>query len=130
MADRRQPARREAGHRRGRPAPDPGRFGHLYAAASFTKASNVATLSRIIQVLNTRGGPGLIANYLGPNSNGNGDMTTIGWQYDLSIGKLVSYPVPFSGDGPDLYVSMFGMITHVNSDDQAVRDRTGASTTA
>jgi len=95
-----------------------GRFGHGYAAASFTKASNVTTLSRIVQVLNTRGGPGLIANYLGPNSNGNGDLTTIGWQYDLSIGKLVSYPVPFSGDGPDLYVSTFGMITHVNSDDK------------
>jgi hypothetical protein len=99
------------------------------------KASNVATLSRIIQVLNTRGGPGLIANYLGPNSNGNGDLTTIGWQYDLSIGKLVSYPVPFSGDGPDLYVSTFGMVTHVNSDDHDANGsrfatRTGASTTA
>ena len=32
--------------------------------------------------------------------------------------KLVSYPVPFSGDGPDLFVSVFGMLTHVNSDDK------------
>jgi len=94
-----------------------GRFGHLYAAASYTNAKFVTTLSRIISVLNTRGGPGLIANYLGPNSNGNGNITVIGGQYDLSIGKLVSYPVPFSGDGPDLYVSVFGMIAHVNSDD-------------
>ena len=95
-----------------------GRFGHLYGAASYVNAKFVGTLSRIIQILNTRGGPGLIANYLGPNSNGNGDMTTIGWQYDLSIGKLVSYPVPFSGDGPDLFLSLFGVITHVNSDDK------------
>ena len=94
-----------------------GRFGHRLRGRVVTKASNVLTLSRIVQVLNTRGGPGLIANYLGPNSKGNGDMTTIGWQYDISIGKLVSYPVPFSGDGPDLFVSMFGMVTHVNSDD-------------
>jgi hypothetical protein len=95
-----------------------GRFGHLYGAASYVNAQSVMTLSRIVQVLNTRGGPGLIANYLGPNSNGNGNLTIIGGQYDLSIGKLVSYPVPFSGDGPDLYVSVFGMITHVNSDDK------------
>jgi hypothetical protein len=95
-----------------------GRFGHGYVAAAFTRARDVVTLSRIVQVLNTRGGPGLISNYLGPNSNGNGELTTIGWQYDLSIGKLVSYPVPFSGDGPDLYISTFGMIVHVNSDDK------------
>ena len=95
-----------------------GRFGHFYIAGSYTDASNVTTLSRIVSVLNTRGGPGLIANYLGPNSNGNGNLTTIGGQYDLSIGKFVSYPVPFSGDGPDLFVSLFGIITHVNSDDK------------
>ena len=29
----------------------------------------------------------------------------IGGQYELSVGKLISYPVPFSGDGPDLYLS-------------------------
>jgi len=95
-----------------------GRFGHLYAAASYVNAKYVSTVSRIVQVLNTRGGPGLMANYLGPNSNGNGNLTIIGGQYDLSIGKLVSYPVPFSGDGPDLFVSVFGMIAHVNSDDK------------
>jgi len=93
------------------------RFGMLYAAGSYVKASNVTTLSRIIQVLNTRGGPGLIQNYLGPNSAGNGNLTIIGGQYDLSLGKLVSYPIPFSGDGPDLFVSLFGMIVHTNSDD-------------
>jgi hypothetical protein len=107
-----------------------GRFGHFYAAGSYVSARNVATLSRIVQVLNTRGGPGLITNYLGPNSNGNGDLTIIGGQYDLSIGKLVSYPVPFSGDGPDLYLSIFAMLAHVNSDDHdingvAYRDANG-----
>jgi len=94
-----------------------GRFGHLYAAASYVNAKYVGTLSRIIQIMNTRGGPGLIQNYLGPNSKGNGNLTIIGGQYDLSIGKLVSYPVPFSGDGPDLFLSLFGTVAHVNSDD-------------
>jgi hypothetical protein len=94
-----------------------GRFGHAYGAASYTKARYAGTVSRVISVLNTQGGQGLIDNYFGPLSVGNGNLTTIGFQYDLSIGKLVSYPIPFSGDGPDLFVSAFGMITHVQSDD-------------
>ena len=56
-------------------------------------------------------------NYLGPLSGGTGTLTTVGGQYDLSIGQLVSWPVPFSGEGPDLFVSVFGMRTHVTSDD-------------
>jgi hypothetical protein len=101
-----------------------GRFGHFYAAGSYTDAKWAKTVSRIVSVLNTRGGQGLVDNYFGPNSNGNGNLTTVGFQYDLSIGRLVSYPVPFSGDGPDLFVSLFGMIVHVNSDDKA-RDALG-----
>ncbi len=84
---------------------------------SYTDALQARAVSRIISVLNTPGGQGLMDNYFGPNSNGTGTLTTIGGQYDLSIGKLVSYPVPFSGDGPDLLVSLFGMITHVTSAD-------------
>jgi hypothetical protein len=64
-------------------------------------------------------------NYLGPNSGGTGTLTTVGGQYDLSIGRLVSYPIPFSGDGPDLYVSLFGMWTHVSSADPGVDPTTG-----
>jgi hypothetical protein len=94
-----------------------GRFGHAYIAGAYTKAKYAATVSRVISILNTRGGQGLIDNYLGPASNGNGNLTTIGGQYDLSVGKLVSYPVPFSGDGPDLFLSLFGMITHVENGD-------------
>jgi hypothetical protein len=92
-----------------------GRFGHLYLAYAYDNAKYVGTLSRVISVLNTRGGQGLIDSYLG--GQGNGKMHTVGGQYDLSVGRLVSYPVPFSGDGPDLYVSLFGMMTWVNSDD-------------
>jgi hypothetical protein len=94
------------------------RFGHFYVAGSYVDAKYAGTVSRVISVLNTRGGQGLIENYLGPNSNGNGNLTIIGGQYDLSVGKLLSYPVPFSGDGPDLFVSLFGVATHVNSDDK------------
>jgi hypothetical protein len=37
----------------------------------------------------------------------------------------VSYPTPFSGDGPDIYVSLFGIATQVKSDDKRV-DAAGA----
>jgi hypothetical protein len=94
-----------------------GRFGHLYLAGSYIDARYIASLSRIISVLNTKGGQGLMDNYFGSNSSGYGKMTVIGAQYDLSIGKLVSYPTPFSGDGPDLYVSVFGMLATVKSAD-------------
>jgi hypothetical protein len=46
-------------------------------------------------------------NYLGRRVAAPGTLLTVGGQYDLSIGRLVSYPVPFSGDGPDLFVSLF-----------------------
>jgi hypothetical protein len=71
----------------------------------------------LVEVLNTRGGPGLIDNYLGDQSGGTGKLTIFGGQYDLSIGKLVSYPVPFYGDGPDIVVSLFGMGVNVASND-------------
>lgn len=101
-----------------------GRFGHLYLGFAYTDADNAGTVGRIIEVLNTRGGPGLIENYLGDQSAGNGSLTTFGGQYDLSIGRLVSYPVPFYGDGPDLFVSAFGLGTLVKSDDTRYDDLT------
>jgi hypothetical protein len=102
-----------------------GRFGHLYLAYSYTDALQARAVSRIISVLNTQGGLGLMNNYFGPNGGGTGTLTTIGGQYDLSIGRLVSYPTPFAGDGPDLFVSLFGMWTHVTSADPGVDITTG-----
>lgn len=94
-----------------------GRFGHLYGAYSHVDATSARVVGRIVEVLNTRGGPGLIDNYLGRNSDGTGSLNVLGAQYDISIGKLVSYPVPFSGDGPDIYVSLFGIYAGVHSKD-------------
>jgi len=97
-----------------------GRFGHLYLAYSYTDALQARAVSRIISVLNAPGGLGLMQNYFGLNSGGTGTLGTLGFQYDLSVGKLVSYPVPFSGDGPDLFLSVFGIFTHVTSEDPGV----------
>jgi hypothetical protein len=93
--------------------------GRLYLAAAHTSANDARSVSGVVRVLNTFGGPGLMQEYLGPNSNGNGSLTTIGAQYDLSIGELVRSPQPYSGYAPDVIVSGFGMFTSVASDDKA-----------
>jgi hypothetical protein len=86
-----------------------GRLGHFMAAFAQTTAKDASTVGRVVEVLNTRGGPGLVASYFGDHSNGTGKLVVMGAQYDLSVGKLVSYPVPFTADGPDLVVSLFGI---------------------
>jgi hypothetical protein len=95
-----------------------GRFGHFYLAFAHTDANHAHTISRVISVLNTPGGPGLMNDYLGPEANGGdgtGTLSTVGGEYDLSLGRLVSYPVAFAPDGPDVVLSVFGMATHVTS---------------
>jgi hypothetical protein len=92
-------------------------FGRLYVAGAYTSADKARSVSGVIHVLNTFGGPGLIQNYFGPNSNGTGKLTTFGGQYDVSIGEIVRSPGPYSGYGPDVFASVFGMFTRVSSDD-------------
>jgi hypothetical protein len=94
-----------------------GRFGHLYAGFAKTGASRAAAVSGVIELLNARGGPELIREYLGPNSGGNGGLTTFGAQYDLSVARLV-YDRDFEGQSPDLLFSVFGIGTQVDSDDK------------
>jgi len=96
-----------------------GRFGHLYAGGTQVKADKSASVGRTVQVLNTRGGQGLIDNYLGPNSGGTGTLTILAAQYDLSLARLLRYPEIFEGDGPDIFFSLFALQTQVKSNDPA-----------
>lgn len=100
------------------------RFGHLYAAAAYTEAEESISVGRVIEILNTPGGPGLEQNYLGNASRGNGELMTFAAEYKLSLGRLVSHPVPFTGGGPDIVLMAFGMQTQVTSDDPRYDDVT------
>jgi hypothetical protein len=94
------------------------RYGHFYIAASQVSSHHARAVSDIIQILNAPGGPGLMNEYLGPNSGGgSGDLTTVAAQYDVSVGNLLRYPQSFAGLGPDLVVSLFGIFTAVQSAD-------------
>ncbi len=94
-----------------------GRFGHLYAGVAHTQLINAGTVGGAIEVLNARGGgPDLISEYLGPNSNGNGGLTTFGVQYDLSLSRALFGSV-YTGESPDVLISLFGVGTAVSSVD-------------
>jgi hypothetical protein len=98
-----------------------GRGGHLYLGAAQTSATNAGSVSGIIEVLNARGGPELIREYLGPDSGGDGSLTTFGAQYDLSVSRLV-YGEKYKGVSPDLLFSAFGIGTKVSSKDAEYDD--------
>jgi hypothetical protein len=100
-------------------------FGRLYLGVAHTHADTARGVSGVIRVLNTFGGPGLMREYLGPNSGGTGNITTVGGQYDVSIGEAIRNPGPYSGYAPDLFASVFGMWTHVSSDDKTIDPSTG-----
>jgi hypothetical protein len=94
------------------------RGGHLYLGAARTQATNAETVSGAIEIMNARGGPELVEQYLGTDSAGhcNGSLTTFGAQYDLSVARLVFGDL-YQGMSPDLLVSLFGVGTKVKSND-------------
>jgi hypothetical protein len=94
------------------------RYGHLYVGVARTSAKRASGVSGVMEVLNARGGPELVANYLGPNSGGTGSLTTFGAQYDLSLARLIFGPL-FQGNSTDIIVSLFGVGTKVESNDSA-----------
>jgi hypothetical protein len=98
-----------------------GRPGHLYFGFAHTQATNAGPVSGAIEILNARGGPELIENYLGPASNGTGSLSTFGAQYDLSLSKLL-FGDWYTGISPDILVSVFGMATNVTSRDPLFND--------
>lgn len=93
-----------------------GRGGHLYAGFAQTMATNANFVSGIIEVLNSRGGNGLVSEYLGKNSGGDGALTTFGAQYDLSVARAL-FGDKYRGRNPDFLFSLFTLGTKVKSDD-------------
>jgi hypothetical protein len=92
-------------------------FGRFYLGVGHTMAERARGVSGVIRVMNTFGGPGLMREYLGPRSKGTGTLTTLGAQYDLSLGEVLRGESPFAGYGPDIFASVFGMFAHVTSED-------------
>ncbi|HEY3237311.1 MAG TPA: hypothetical protein VGJ84_21505 [Polyangiaceae bacterium] len=95
-----------------------GPFGHLYVGLGRAELFNAKIVSGAIEILNARGGAEITREYLdGKNqlSNGNGALTTLGGQYELSVRRLM-FP-ELKDHGPDIYAAVFGMRTAVESFD-------------
>src|SRR5262249_40929822 len=54
----------------------------------------------------TAGGREMTNKFLGPYSNGNGDIAAVSMEDDFSLMRILKYPKPFDGNGPDLRVAL------------------------
>jgi hypothetical protein len=79
-------------------------LGYLGAAFAYTKADNAYPVQGLI----TFGGdgPSLTNRWFGQSTTGTGQLVVAGVNYSASIGRMVSFPVPFSSDGPDLALNL------------------------
>ncbi len=106
---------------------DAGVAGEGYAGYSHIEASHILPLADAIEVLHSAGGWQFKNNFFGrydPRSgttpaDDSGSVDSIAAQYALSFGKIARYPTRFSGNGPDLKLTLFGMFNSVSSDTQS-----------
>jgi hypothetical protein len=101
--------------------------GDGFIGFSQVRADDILPLADALEVLHSSGGWQFKNNYFGrfdPRTgvtppDDTGAVNSLLVQYSLSIGKLVRYPARFSGNGPDLSVTVFGMFNDVDSENFA-----------
>ena len=103
-----------------------GAFGDGYIGYAYINAKNINALADAVEVQHSFGGWQFKENFFGVGfnpqtgeyrgpENETGTVQTIEGQYTLSFGALARYPAAFWGQGPDLAVTAFGMLSMVNS---------------
>ena len=103
-----------------------GVYGEGYIGYSHIDARNINALADSIEVLHSYGGYQFKQNFFGKTynrhtgvyngpENETGTVDNIGLQYSFSFGQLARYPENFWGDGPDLVVTAFGILSIVDS---------------
>jgi hypothetical protein len=78
-------------------------WGYLGAGVAYIEGEHAYAL----RSLTTYGGTGdqLTDRWWGGSTGGTGTLLVAGINYAVSLGKIVSYPTPFPGDGPDLTIN-------------------------
>ena len=103
-----------------------GVFGDGYIGYSHVDARNINALADSLEIVHSRSGYNFKQNFFGlsynPHTgvyngpqNETGTVDTIGFQYTFSFGALARYPEDWWGDGPDLVLTAFGLLSIVNS---------------
>jgi hypothetical protein len=79
-------------------------LGYFGAAVSYTRGDNAYPVTG----LSTFGGDGqsLTNRWWGQPTMGTGQLFAAGVNYGASLGRIVSFPVPFNQDGPDLALNL------------------------
>jgi hypothetical protein len=101
--------------------------GDGYLGYSRAEARNVRPLADAIEVLHSSGGWQFKNNFFGrfdPRTgvtppDDDGSVDSVLGQYTLSFGKIARYPTRFTGNGPDLQLTLFGMFNSVSSETQS-----------
>lgn len=104
-----------------------GVYGDGYVGYSRVDAENVRPLADAIEVLHSAGGYQFKNNFFGrfdPRTgmtppDDDGTVDSVLFQYTLSFGKIARYPTRFSGNGPDLQLTLFGMFNSVSAETQS-----------
>jgi hypothetical protein len=74
----------------------------------------------------TQGSREMINKYLGPHSNGNGKVAVVGAEWDFSVSRILWFPRSFTGQAPDLRVSLAAMLVRtVATDDSTFKNTDG-----
>ena len=103
-------------------------WGYVGAAVSYVQAENAYPIKGTV----TFGGDGesLTNRWFGVPSGGTGQLLVAGANYTASLGRMVSYPVPFTAEGPDVTINAGFEIAKTWSDfaafDGRVRHKYGA----
>jgi hypothetical protein len=104
-----------------------GVYGDGYIGYSHIDARNVNALADMLEVLHANGsGAAFKQTYFGQSFNAHtgvyngpqnetGTVDSLLFQYSFSFGQLARYPEEFWGDGPDLVVTAFGLMSVVES---------------
>ena len=93
------------------------RFGDAYVGYARMTTRTPLRVGEGLEALHSIAGWNLRDNFFGQMSTGSGTIDTVLFQYVLSVSRLLRYPEPFWGQGPDIVVSLFGMYNHVSSTD-------------
>lgn len=98
-------------------------YGDFAVAVAHAKARDVELLEGL-GFFGAVNGDELTRRYFGPIGGGNGTMTAVGAEYNLSWAKLLHHPEPFWGEGPDLITSVFSNAAFIHeSEDPFMRGR-------
>jgi hypothetical protein len=103
-------------------------YGHLGVAATHIKGDNAFGLRGLFTFGNE--GQQLTERWFGVNTGGTGTLDVAAFDYSASLGKILSQPIPFDANGPDVILSLGGVVATSHSADSLydgrIRQKYGA----